>query len=597
MDFTAGGFSIPVEGVFGVHRSQAALNQEFSIDFVDTDATSSTPSEVAISSLSQSSTTLTVVTSGAHGLVAGMSFGIYGCADSRFNYGALVVSSVTNSTTFTATAGPGGTITSLTASPASFGSPMLYVRSRLGGSSNGTSLIFENTSATNASCYVRANTGDALASGTANGSHSATVSTTASNQTVSGGGAYSFYPTSEYRLNLFPDRVQWHSGVVDSTTSTTSIVSRTTVCPDITKTYKPRFRAKNNKGMTVPVGKIVSVSKSASATATVTFASAHGLTVDDYLFGYGVRDQTSSATFQNITTAVKVTSIVSPTVITITWGTTGTATSYGGFMSRSQGGSAQAGAGTISVTSVSITSSIVTVTFGATFSGASIGDYVELYGFRENLTGNDLGIDGTYRVNNISTTTVVFEPIGETAPPSSLASTNCGGGYIKRTDFRISSFRITEMIRERMEWNPRPAADGMAGIPVNVATAVSLTASLQPSTSLGASTYHKLISTNTTNATSVKTSAGSINAMHVSNTNATTGAYLKIYNKASAPTVGTDTPVFTFYIPPAGIRTIDCGTSATRLSTGIAYAITLNPADTDVTAVPANEIIVNMSYT
>lgn len=588
-------FEMPVELSLGIHRSQAALNQEFAIEFVDNGTPSAPASEVAISALSQASTTLTVTTSAPHNLVPGMSIGIYGCSDSRFNYGAIVVLSVTSSTVFTASAGPGGTITGITGSPAVLGSPMLYVRRRLGGSSDGTSLILENTSATNGSYYVRSNNGDAIATGTANGNHSVTtIGSTASNQTINAAGAYSFFPTSEYKLNFQADRVQWHDGSVDSVTGTSNRVTRSTICPDPTKNYKLRFRATNNKGLTAPVGKIVSVSKAGSATATVTFASAHGLKVDDYLVGYGVRDQ---GNFANITTAVKVASIVSPTVITITWGGTGTATSYGGFMSRSQGGSAQAGAATNAPSSVSVTNSIVTVIFTTTFSAASIGDYVDLYGFRDTTSGPDLGLDGTYRIQNIATSTVTLEPIGSTVPPVSLASANFGGAIIKRTDLRISFIRIFDFIRERVEFSPRPVTDGSAGMPVNIATAVSLTSALQPSATLGASSYHKLISANSTNATSVKTSNGSINALHVSNTNATAYAYLKIYNKASAPTVGTDVPVFTFAIPPAGIRTIDCGTSATRLSTGIAYALTLNPADADTTAVPANEIIVNMSYT
>lgn len=585
-------FKMPLEVSLGLHRSQPALNQEFSVELVNTGTPSPIHEQVPISAISQATTTLTVTTLNPHDLTPGMSFGIYGVPDSRFNYGALVVASVLSATQFTATAGPGGTIPSISATP-SAGPSAIYFRRRMGGSSEGTSIIFENTSATSASIYIRSNSGDVVSTGTPNGNQTATVSSTSSNQTINAAGAYSFYPSSEYKLNLALDRVQWHSGSVDSTTGTTNNLVRSSVCPNPDLLYKLRIRALNNYAMTAPVGKIVSVSKTASTTATVTFAAAHNLTVDDYLVAYGVRDTTN---FPNITTAAKVASVVSSTQITITWGSSATATSYGGYMSRVQGGAAQTGAITISPTSVSSTGSIVTAIYAATFTGASIGDYVEIYGWRDNAAGNDLQIDGTYRIQNISTTTVTFEPIGGTSPVV-LSSTNCGGGTIKRTDLRVSFLRIFDYIRERVEFVPRPSTDGAAAVPVNVATSATLTANVAPSATQGAATYHKLVSANTTNATSVKTSSGTINSLHVSNTNATTNYYLKLVNKASAPTVGTDVPVFTFLIPPAGIRVIDCGATGIRLSTGVAYCITANAADADATAIPAGEVIVNMSYT
>lgn len=64
-------------------------------------------------------------------------------------------------------------------------------------------------------------------------------------------------------------------------------------------------------------------------------------------------------------------------------------------------------------------------------------------------------------------------------------------------------------------------------------------------------TLATLTSAATTNATSVKTSGGTIYNIVASNTGAA-AAYLKIYNKASAPTVGTDIPVHTCVIPAGG---------------------------------------------
>lgn len=114
----------------------------------------------------------------------------------------------------------------------------------------------------------------------------------------------------------------------------------------------------------------------------------------------------------------------------------------------------------------------------------------------------------------------------------------------------------------------------------------------------GGATPYKLVSAATTNATSVKASAGTVYLITASNVNAA-ARYLKLYNKASAPTVGTDTPVFTFIIPgnTAGAGTnIPLPAMGVNFSTGIAFALTTGIADADTGAVAASDIAVNLAY-
>lgn len=114
----------------------------------------------------------------------------------------------------------------------------------------------------------------------------------------------------------------------------------------------------------------------------------------------------------------------------------------------------------------------------------------------------------------------------------------------------------------------------------------------------GGATPYKLISAASTNATSVKGSGGTVYNITASNVNAAV-RYLKLYNKASAPTVGTDTPVQVYAIPgnTAGAGTnIPIGLPGLAFGTGIALAITTGAADSDTGAVAANEIIVNLGY-
>lgn len=114
----------------------------------------------------------------------------------------------------------------------------------------------------------------------------------------------------------------------------------------------------------------------------------------------------------------------------------------------------------------------------------------------------------------------------------------------------------------------------------------------------GGATPYKLISAASTNATSLKASAGQIYMITATNTNAAV-RYLKLYNKASSPTVGTDTPVLVFAIPggTAGAGTnIPVPAGGLVFGTGIAFAITTGAADSDTGAVAANEIIINIGY-
>jgi len=110
-------------------------------------------------------------------------------------------------------------------------------------------------------------------------------------------------------------------------------------------------------------------------------------------------------------------------------------------------------------------------------------------------------------------------------------------------------------------------------------------------------TTARLISAATTNATSVKASAGALGFVFAVNLNAAV-RYLKFYNKASAPTVGTDTPIATLPIPAsttgAGFMLPIPGGAA--FGTGIAYATTTGVADADTAAVAANEILLWIGY-
>ena len=464
-----GSFPMPIETAVGLSMSQRALGQELAMELVSTETPLPPVADIAIASIQQATTTLTVTTSAAHGLVPGKRIGIKGItSDSRFNYVAVVVATTPSPTTFTVTAGPAGTIASVTAGPFT-SQGFVYLRSALGNAQNGLSEIFENASATNASVYARAAAGDVLPSGTAGGNQSLTVLTTASVQAINSPFTYAFLPSSEYRMNLQADRAQVYDSGVDSTTSTTSRQLRTQVIPDPTKDYTLRFRMTNVDSLPIPNGKIVSAVKTGTTTTTITTESAHGLTTGDSVNVYGIGDTTN---FPNVTTAVIVLSTPTTTTFTIIIAGAVTATSAGGFVSRQQGSLGIQGVQTIVISSATSTSTQLTLTGSGSWASV-IGNYVNVYGLRNRSTGADLGLDGAYKVVSQVTNQLVLEPLTGTTLPAPIGPTSSGGAVITRTDARIAFVRIFEYLRERVELMARPTADASAAVTVTGVVALS----------------------------------------------------------------------------------------------------------------------------
>ena len=102
--------------------------------------------------------------------------------------------------------------------------------------------------------------------------------------------------------------------------------------------------------------------------------------------------------------------------------------------------------------------------------------------------------------------------------------------------------------------------------------------------------FRLLSSAATTNATLIKASAGRM-FLIMGRNNAAAIRYLKFYNKASAPTVGTDVPVLTIALDASSRFEIDLNPYGQFFTTGIAFAITGALADNDTTAIAAADIL------
>lgn len=104
-----------------------------------------------------------------------------------------------------------------------------------------------------------------------------------------------------------------------------------------------------------------------------------------------------------------------------------------------------------------------------------------------------------------------------------------------------------------------------------------------------------LSSVATTNATTSKATAGSLFELSATNLTATT-KYVKLYNKATAPTVGTDVPIVTLTVAANSAISFEYGANGKRFTNGISFAITGLQAYTDTTAVGVDEVQVSGSY-
>lgn len=107
-------------------------------------------------------------------------------------------------------------------------------------------------------------------------------------------------------------------------------------------------------------------------------------------------------------------------------------------------------------------------------------------------------------------------------------------------------------------------------------------------------TIVRAMSAASNNSTNVKASAGQVYSVTGCNINAAV-RYLKLYNKATAPTCGTDTPVLTLLLPVNGCNTIPYPIGS-AFSLGIGYCIVTGITDADNTSTAANEQTIQITY-
>jgi hypothetical protein len=112
----------------------------------------------------------------------------------------------------------------------------------------------------------------------------------------------------------------------------------------------------------------------------------------------------------------------------------------------------------------------------------------------------------------------------------------------------------------------------------------------------GQCSNHRWISTADTNSANIKSSAGTLWSVQASNINAAI-RYLKLYDKATAPTVGTDTPICVIPLPASGAPVNIVFPQGLNFTLGLGRGIVTGILDNSTAATAASEQVVSIQYT
>jgi hypothetical protein len=185
--------------------------------------------------------------------------------------------------------------------------------------------------------------------------------------------------------------------------------------------------------------------------------------------------------------------------------------------------------------------------------------------------------------------------IGATAVTFSIGRVLVKDGQEFRAE--VSSGRGDLIAQKALAVNPIGAIAANATLQAGAAVIGALAAPAAADNT-NTPTVAKVLSAASTNATSLTSVVSRLMGGVLANTSAAF-KFFRLYNKASAPTVGTDAPLFNIAIPPgASVNLGDVVPPAIgkRFSTGLAYAITGAAPDLDNTAVAANDVVGVLFY-
>jgi hypothetical protein len=245
---------------------------------------------------------------------------------------------------------------------------------------------------------------------------------------------------------------------------------------------------------------------------------------------------------------------------------------------------------------------IANQSFGTTSSVATgtTPNFIQRYNFEIVCTNEYIvfqanAINSTTAGTSVKRTSIVPNPERSYAIRIRVKNT---GVPASTTDMRIHMVRVLDASRVSVDFGivgGRVDAQNAAPVALSSQAVTVASTTLLPSATVGGTvlTHHR-IATADTNLVNVKNAAGSIASIEISNLD-TVPIFFKLYNKASAPVLATDTPIKTIMVP-AGQTILFNKSYYDRLATGISFAMTKGVEINDTTALTANLAVVNISY-
>jgi hypothetical protein len=386
--------------------------------------------------------------------------------------------------TLTATVAAEATISSVTAGPYASQGFLRYV-DQFSGAQNAYGMRFSGVTGSTTAFLSKFGGATVMTSGSPPGSQVGTTGTILPAYVNPSTGQVEIKASTKFGLTVDPDQAAFYDIGADSSSVTLQIrAKRTAVKPNYSKNYSLRLKTVNPKANSRPIAKIVTIVKTASATATVTTDVAHGLVTGNYVQIYGVRDQTNFATLTTPTTITVLTS----TTFTVVMALSTTATSFGGMVTMANGGLGLQGVQTQVIQTIARDAAgvVTAVAGGSWLTGAgvlNVGDYVQAYGLRDNATGADLGFDGAYEVSAVATTTLTLVPIvdlyGVSQSPTGgvVTTTNCGGAIIHRTTFRAHDITLASYGQTVVSIDGAGTSRADKSLPINIVSGTVTTVS------------------------------------------------------------------------------------------------------------------------
>jgi len=197
-----------------------------------------------------------------------------------------------------------------------------------------------------------------------------------------------------------------------------------------------------------------------------------------------------------------------------------------------------------------------------------------------------LKVDGSGVTQPVSGTVTVQQ-----STASSL-KVDLSGTAANATAIKVDNSAVTQPVSGTVTVQQSTASNLKVDLSGTAANSTAIKISAAPATSGGLSIYRNISLVAT--GVNIKASAGQVYGLMIYN-GATSTRFVKLYNKATAPTVGTDTPILTLPIPSGASVAVDYS-SGIAFGTGIGIGATQLVGDSDTTAPASNEVVVNVLY-